>query len=124
MAMTSAALTMIKVRFENGRFSTLALSDGQRRRLALLCALVEDRDLYLFDEWAADQDPEFKAIFYRRVLPDLRAAGKAVIAITHDDRYFDVADRLVFMENGRVRERIDAAGAQPAPAERVSPESI
>ena len=113
-----------KVRFENGRFSTLALSDGQRRRLALLCALVEDRDLYLFDEWAADQDPEFKAIFYRRVLPDLRAAGKAVIAITHDDRYFDVADRLVFMENGRVRERIEGAGAQPAPAERVGPESI
>lgn len=92
-----------KVRIENGKFSTLALSDGQRRRLALMVALLEDKNLYLFDEWAADQDPLFKEIFYRRILPELRQRGKAVVIISHDDRYFDTADRVVTMENGKIR---------------------
>lgn len=92
-----------KVRIENGKFSTLALSDGQRRRLALMVALLEDKNLYLFDEWAADQDPLFKEIFYRRILPELRQRGKAVVVISHDDRYFDTADRVVTMENGKIR---------------------
>lgn len=91
-----------KVRIEDGKFSTLALSDGQRRRLALMVALLEDKNLYLFDEWAADQDPVFKEIFYRRILPDLRRRGKAVVVISHDDRYFDSADRVVTMENGKI----------------------
>lgn len=92
-----------KVRIEDGKFSTLALSDGQRRRLALLVALLEDKNLYLFDEWAADQDPTFKEIFYKQILPDLRQRGKAVVVISHDDRYFDLADRIVTMENGKIR---------------------
>ncbi len=91
-----------KVRYENGKFSTLALSDGQRRRLALLVAFVEDKELYLFDEWAADQDPVFKEIFYHEILPSLKARGKAVVAITHDDRYFHVADKIILMEDGLV----------------------
>jgi len=91
-----------KVTFKNGRFSTLALSDGQKRRLALIVAFLEDAELYLFDEWAADQDPVFKAVFYNRILPGLKARGKAVVAISHDDRYFDVADRLIVMSEGRI----------------------
>lgn len=89
-----------KVSIRDGRFSTLALSDGQRRRLALLVAFLDDKNLYLFDEWAADQDPAFKDIFYRRLLPDLKARGKCVVAISHDDRYFDVADQVLEMESG------------------------
>ena len=91
-----------RVTFEEGKFSTTQLSDGQRRRLALIVALFEAKDCYIFDEWAADQDPEFKEVFYKRVLPELKAKGKAVIVVTHDDRYFDTADKLVFMENGVV----------------------
>ncbi|MGA4607263.1 cyclic peptide export ABC transporter [Pseudoalteromonas maricaloris] len=89
-----------KVTFENGKFSTLTLSDGQRRRLALLVAYVEDKDCYLFDEWAADQDPVFKDIFYNKILQDLKQKGKAVVVITHDDRYFEVADKLIVMKQG------------------------
>jgi putative ATP-binding cassette transporter len=59
--------------------------------------------MYLFDEWAADQDPRFKDLFYNKVLLDLKAAGKAVVVITHDDRYFHLADKLVVMESGRIR---------------------
>ena len=93
-----------KVTVDRGVLSTVDLSQGQRKRLALLTACLEDRSLYLFDEWAADQDPYFKEIFYRQILPALQAKGKTVIVITHDDRYFDLADRLVKLEYGQVVE--------------------
>ncbi|MFT4928931.1 MAG: putative ATP-binding cassette transporter [Phenylobacterium sp.] len=89
-----------KVTIENGMFSTVDLSDGQKRRLALLVSFLEDKALYLFDEWAADQDPMFKEFFYHTVLRQLKERGKAVVVISHDDRYFDVADKILVMENG------------------------
>lgn len=91
-----------KVRVENGRFSTIALSDGQKKRLALLVTFVEDRDVYIFDEWAADQDPMFKQVFYHHILPDLKARNKVVVVISHDDRFFHVADKLLMMEDGKL----------------------
>ncbi|QXI31538.1 cyclic peptide export ABC transporter [Pseudomonas vanderleydeniana] len=91
-----------KVSIENGAFTTLNLSQGQRKRLALLVALLEDRAFYVFDEWAADQDPAFKEVFYRTLLPDLKARGKAVLVITHDDRYFALADRCIKLDSGQV----------------------
>ena len=91
-----------KVEFHDGLFSTLSLSDGQRRRMALLVAILDDKELYLFDEWAADQDPSFKAVFYQSILPALRERGKAVVAISHDDRYFDVADQVIVLDEGKI----------------------
>jgi len=91
-----------KVSIENGKLSTLNLSQGQRKRLALLVAYLEDRQIYLFDEWAADQDPHFKEIFYRRLLPDLKAKGKTIILASHDDRFYDVGDRLITLDSGIV----------------------
>jgi len=93
-----------KVRIENGVFSTLDLSQGQRKRLALLVAYLEDRPFYLFDEWAADQDPVFKKIFYTELLPALKARGKTVVVISHDDHYFYMADRCLKIEDGALRE--------------------
>ncbi|MBN9134174.1 MAG: cyclic peptide export ABC transporter [Nitrosospira multiformis] len=89
-----------KVKVQNGAFTTLALSQGQRKRLALAVAYLENRPFFIFDEWAADQDPVFKEVFYRELLPELRAMGKAVLVISHDDRYFHLADRLIRMESG------------------------
>ncbi|RKG52244.1 cyclic peptide export ABC transporter [Corallococcus sp. AB011P] len=91
-----------KVRLDGKAFSTTALSQGQRKRLALVTTLLEDRAIYLFDEWAADQDPAFKAVFYRELLPELKRRGKAVVVISHDDRYFDAADRLLRVESGQL----------------------
>ena len=91
-----------KVKIEGQKLSTTALSQGQRKRLALLTAYLEDRPFYLFDEWASDQDPEFKHIFYRQLLPDLKARGKAVLVITHDDNYFSCADRIIKLDYGQV----------------------
>ena len=89
-----------KVQVRDGAFTTRALSQGQRKRLALVVAYLEDRPFLVFDEWAADQDPVFKDVFYRELLPELK--GKAVLVISHDDRYFHLADRLIRMENGQV----------------------
>lgn len=94
-----------KVTVRDGAFSTRALSQGQRKRLALVAACLEDRPVIVLDEWAADQDPAFKAVFYREIVPALRAQGKAVLVISHDDRYFDAGDRIVRLEQGRIREQ-------------------
>ncbi|MEV5412744.1 cyclic peptide export ABC transporter [Thermopolyspora sp. NPDC052614] len=91
-----------KVSIVDDRFSATALSQGQRKRLALLLAFLEDRPAYVFDEWAADQDPEFKRFFYRELLAELKARDKAVVVISHDDRYFDAADRLVRLDYGQI----------------------
>ncbi|MNV57601.1 ABC transporter ATP-binding protein YojI [compost metagenome] len=91
-----------KVRVQDGAFTTKELSQGQRKRLALVAACLENRPFVVFDEWAADQDPAFKHFFYRQVLPDLQAMGKTVLVISHDDRYFDVGDRVVRLESGKI----------------------
>lgn len=91
-----------KVKIEGDRLSTTALSQGQRKRLALLTAYLEDRPIYLFDEWASDQDPTFKEVFYRQLITELRQRGKTVLVISHDDRYFHLADRIIKLDYGKV----------------------
>jgi putative pyoverdin transport system ATP-binding/permease protein len=91
-----------KVKVKDGALSTTAVSQGQRKRLALLTAYLEDRAFYLFDEWAADQDPLFKDVFYTQLLPELKARGKTVLVISHDDKYFDVADRVIKLDYGKL----------------------
>ena len=91
-----------KVALQNGVFSTTNLSQGQRRRLALLSAYLEDRQIYIFDEWAADQDPDYKDVFYNQLLAELKQRGKTVIVITHDDRYFDIGDLIIKLDYGKV----------------------
>ena len=91
-----------KVEVKDGELSTLELSQGQRKRLALLTAYLEDRSFYVFDEWAASQDPIFKELFYLELLPELKARGKTVLVITHDDRYFSLADRIIKLDYGQI----------------------
>lgn len=91
-----------KVQVKDGRLSTLDLSQGQRKRLALLTAYLEDRPVYVFDEWAADQDPLFKDIFYYDLLLELKARGKSVIVISHDDHYYHLADRIIKLDYGKM----------------------
>ena len=98
-----------KAQVREGAFSTRDLSQGQRKRLALVAACLEDRPFLVFDEWAADQDPVFKRVFYEEILPELRALGKTVLVISHDDRFFHQADRLVRLESGRLSEALAAA---------------
>lgn len=90
------------VRVERGTFSTTDLSQGQRKRLALLGALLEDRPICILDEWASHQDPHFKKTFYLEILPEWRARGKTLIVISHDEDYFHVADRVIHLDSGRI----------------------
>jgi len=108
-----------KVHIENGVLSTTNLSRGQRKRLALLTAYLEDRPFYVFDEWAADQDPLFKEVFYLHLLPGLKARGKAVLAITHDDKYYQLADRIIKLDYGKIESE-----KRLTPAEKESKASM
>lgn len=91
-----------KVEVKNKIFNTLDLSTGQRKRIALMVALMEDRNFIVLDEWAADQDPVFRKKFYKKILPSLKKQGKTVIALTHDDAYYDTADEIIKLENGKM----------------------
>ena len=91
-----------KLQVKDGHLSTIDLSQGQRKRVALLTAYLENRPIYIFDEWAADQDPQFKQIFYYELVPELKSRGKTVIVISHDDRYYALADRLIKLESGKI----------------------
>lgn len=91
-----------KTEVVDGEFTTVDLSGGQRKRVGLAVALLEDKPIYILDEWAADQDPEFRRKFYREILPEMKRQGKTVIAVTHDDHYFDVCDRRVHLAEGQI----------------------
>jgi len=91
-----------KVKLNGNVFSTLNLSTGQKKRLAMAAALAEDKQLYFFDEWAAEQDPEYHEYFYCNLLPELKKNGKTIIAVSHDERYFTSADKIVKMEYGKI----------------------
>ncbi|ACT12044.1 MULTISPECIES: multidrug ABC transporter permease/ATP-binding protein [Pectobacterium] len=93
-----------KLTLEHHQVMNLQLSQGQRKRVALLLAVAEQRDILLLDEWAADQDPQFRRVFYLELLPQLRALGKTIVAISHDDHYFEHADRLLEMHQGTLSE--------------------
>jgi len=127
-----------KLTWNAGQVTNLKLSQGQRKRVALLMAVAEQRDILLLDEWAADQDPQFRRTFYRELLPQLHAMGKTVLAISHDDHYFEHADRLLEMRTGQLHEltgearraasldavaQIDQAGL-PAADNPVTAESV
>jgi len=94
-----------KVAVKNGAFSRLNFSTGQRKRLALLVALLEKRQIIILDEWAADQDPIFRRQFYEEIIPTLRDRGHTVIAITHDDQYYDCADHVLYLAEGQLMAR-------------------
>jgi len=96
-----------KVEIKGNTYNTINLSGGQRKRLGLLQCYLEDRPVYLFDEWAADQDPDYRKFFYRTLLPEMKMKGKIIIAITHDDHYFDVADKVYKMQQGQLEDHTE-----------------
>jgi putative pyoverdin transport system ATP-binding/permease protein len=83
------------------QITSLNLSSGQRKRLALVLSILEDKPILLLDEWAAEQDPSFRRKFYQEILPWLKQQQKTVVAVTHDDDHYDVADRLLKMRFGK-----------------------
>jgi putative pyoverdin transport system ATP-binding/permease protein len=89
-----------KTSIVDGQITTVDLSSGQRKRLALVLSLLEDKPILLLDEWAAEQDPQFRRKFYREILPELKQQKKTVVAVTHDDDQYDVADRVLKMQYG------------------------
>lgn len=108
-----------KVSVTDHRLSTDKLSQGQRKRLAMLISVAEHKDILLLDEWAADQDPAFRRVFYQSLIPELKALGKTLFIISHDDSYFEHADRLLLMKEGKLIE-LNAEERQRASADAIS----
>ena len=108
-----------KVTVTDHRLSTDKLSQGQRKRLAMLLAVAEQKDFLLLDEWAADQDPAFRRVFYQTLIPELRAMGKTLFIISHDDGYFEHADRLLMMKEGKLTE-LNAEERRRASADAIA----
>jgi len=97
-----------KTAFENGQFTNINLSTGQKKRIAMIVSRLEDREIYIFDEWAADQDPQFREYYYYELLPELKRAGKTVIVVSHDDsKYYATADRVYKMNMGQLTDTTD-----------------
>jgi putative ATP-binding cassette transporter len=94
------------VSIEDRKYSRTDLSTGQRKRLALIAALMEEKPVLVLDEWAADQDPAFRRKFYTRIIPHLNRNNFTIIAITHDDKYYNCADKLYKMEEGKLIEEV------------------
>lgn len=93
-----------KVKIEQSRILNSKLSQGQKKRLGLLAAALENRSMLILDEWAADQDPQFRRVFYETLLPLLQQQGCTVFAISHDDKYFHHAERIISMKHGLLSE--------------------
>lgn len=97
-------LSADKTTYREGGFTNLRLSTGQKKRLALTTCIIEDKPIYIFDEVAADLDPEFRDKYYFEIIRELRARNKTVIVVSHDRYYWTVPDRLLEMANGKMRE--------------------
>lgn len=91
-----------KISVHDKAFTTISLSTGQRKRLALIVAILEQRQFIILDEWAADQDPHFRFIFYTQIIPYLKSLGKTIIAVTHDDAFYHCADELMYLKMGSI----------------------
>ena len=107
-----------KAQFHEGAFTSTNLSTGQRKRLAFIAAILKDRPILVLDEFAADQDPQFRHYFYETLLPELKSMGKTIVAVTHDDHYFHIADRVLKMDEGKIfpydKTDNDASDSEPA----------
>ena len=103
-----------KTRYTAAGFTNLELSTGQRKRVAIVAAILKGRPVCILDEPAADQDPEFRRRFYEQVLPALKAAGRTLVVVSHDDRYFHLADRVLHLRDGRIESCVAGAGAAAA----------
>lgn len=103
-AVVNAAIDLLemgnKIQIIDRSISDINLSTGQKKRIALITAILEDRQIIVLDEWASDQDPEFRKYFYQHILPELQRRGKTIIAITHDDQYYDYCDSILEIKNG------------------------
>ncbi len=85
------------------------LSGGQQQRVAIARALAMQPQVMLFDEVTSALDPELKAEVLK-VMEDLAASGMTMVMVTHEMTFArHVADKVIFMHQGRVRETGHAA---------------
>ena len=100
------------------------LSGGQRQRVAIARALVAEPPLVLADEPTAALDRQTGHDIVSLMRKIARDRGMTVLMVTHDNRVFDLADRILEMEDGRIvgSRRGDASVSIPAACAGLRPE--
>jgi ATP-binding cassette subfamily B protein len=83
------------------------LSGGQRQRIAIARALLRDAPIVVLDEATTGLDPDSKARVTESI--DMLTQGRTTIAITHDPTTIQAADRILWIEDGRIVEDGDPA---------------
>jgi putative ABC transport system ATP-binding protein len=88
-----------------GRLRNLpaTLSGGQKQRVAVARALANDPPLILADEPTGNLDSKTGQAVMRLIEAAVRERGKSVLCATHDPRVRDVADRVVWIEDGHLQ---------------------
>ncbi len=93
------------------------LSGGQQQRVAIARALAMDPEIMLFDEPTSALDPELVGEVLA-VMKDLAAGGMTMVVVTHEIGFArEVADHVVFMDEGVVVEEGAPSSVIDAPAE-------
>src|ERR671910_3416151 len=101
-----------------GDYYPAQLSGGQQQRVAIARSLAMDPEIMLFDEPTSALDPE-KVGEVLAVMKDLATRGMTMVVVTHEIGFArEVADSLLFMDEGLVIERGDAREVLSAPKER------
>lgn len=91
------------------RFSPEKLSGGEKQRVAIARALVNDPALILADEPTANLDSSHGHETMRLLREIAKGRGRAVVIVSHDQRIRDIADRVLWLEDGQFKEAVTMA---------------
>ncbi|HVD98249.1 MAG TPA: ABC transporter ATP-binding protein [Cytophagaceae bacterium] len=92
---------------DRANFKPRQLSGGQQQRVSIARALVTNPALLLCDEPTASLDAK-SMVTVMEELKKLSIQGKSVAVVTHDPRLKEYADRTIYVENGRVTEKLSS----------------
>ncbi|HVB57330.1 MAG TPA: ABC transporter ATP-binding protein [Candidatus Acidoferrales bacterium] len=78
------------------------LSGGEQQRVAIARAMVSQPDVLIMDEPTASLDGETGRTIVNFVHTNLLSEKRCIVIVTHDSRIYEFADRILYMEDGRI----------------------
>ena len=88
------------------RFPPEKLSGGEKQRVAIARALINDPALILADEPTANLDSSHGHETMRLLREIAKTRGRSVVIVSHDQRIRDIADRVLWLEDGQFKEAV------------------
>ena len=85
------------------------LSGGEKQRVAIARALINDPTLILADEPTANLDSKIGHEIMRLLRRIAKEQGRSVVIVSHDERIRDIADRVLWLEDGAFKDMVTMA---------------